>query len=122
MRPAPRVLLATLALATIAACGGRSSRRANDNFPPVTVHVMNQNFNDVTVYFVWGGGDRRRLGVVNGHGQATFTARWQAPTVQVEVDVLAGSRYRGERFTANPGDEFIIEIPSALERFRVYRR
>ena len=121
MRTARTVLLAIAIVALVASCSQRRSRRQTDNFPPITLQIDNQNFNDVTVYLVWGS-DRRRLGVVNGNTRNTFTSRWNGPTFAVEVDVLAGNRYRGEQVSVNPGDEFVIEIPSSLDRFRVYRR
>jgi hypothetical protein len=109
------------ALSVLADCSARSRRNQSTAFTPITVHVDNQNFNDVTVYLVWRS-DRRRLGSVGGHTRASFTSPWYGPELQVELDVLAGSRIRGDRVAVNPGDEMVIEIPSAAERFRVYRR
>jgi hypothetical protein len=112
--------LAAMVLLTTMACSARG-RRQEENFPPVAVQVENQNFNDVTVYLVWNS-DRRRLGVVNGNSRGSFSTQWHGPSMQVELDVLAGRRYRGDRISVNPGDNVVIEIPSTLERFRVYRR
>ena len=107
-------------IAVLAACSSRG-RGQTDRFPPLGVQVENQNFSDVTVYLVWNS-DRRRLGVVNGNTRSTFTTAWYGPAMHVELDMLAGSRYRGERISVSPGDQVVIEIPSSIERMRVYRR
>jgi hypothetical protein len=113
-------VLSLLVAGTSASCSSRSARQQSQ-FQPITVQVENQNFNDVTVFLVWNT-DRRRLGVVNGNTRSNFTSQWYGPTLELEIDVLAGRRYRSERISVNPGDELIAEIPSTLERIRIYRR
>jgi len=114
-------LLLLLALGTAAACSSRRNRR-EASFPPIQVHVENLNFYDATVYLIWRS-DRRRLGVVNGNGRQTFTSTWNGPDVTVEIELLAGRRYRGDTIGISPGDDLVLEIPAAnVDRLRVYRR
>lgn len=115
------VLLLLLAFGTAAACSSRRNRR-DTSFPPIQVHVENLNFYDATVYLIWRS-DRRRLGVVNGNGRQTFTSTWNGPDVTVEIELLAGRRYRGDTIGISPGDDLVLEIPAAnVDRLRVYRR
>jgi hypothetical protein len=118
-----RLLPGLLCIAVIAHSAACSSRRAQrtENFPPVKLEIINQNFYDATVYLLWRS-DRRRLGVVGGNSRQSFTSQWYGPEVQVELQMLAGTRVRGDRFGVNPGDEFVIEIPSDPNRLRIYRR
>jgi hypothetical protein len=71
---------------------------------PVTIVVENQNFYDATIYLRWYNGERRRLGTVTGYTTREFDTRWVAPEVQVEVDLLAGGTYRGDRISVSPGE------------------
>lgn len=114
-------LLALLVLGAAAACSTKRNRGGN-SYPPVTFHVENLNFYDATVYAVWRS-DRRRLGVVNGNSRQSFTANWNGPDVTLEIELLAGRRYRSDTIGISPGDEVVLEIPASnVDRLRVYRR
>lgn len=117
-----RLLLLLLVLAgTTTACVSRRGRTGNA-YPPVRIHVQNLNFYDATIYAVWRT-DRRRLGVVNGNDEKSFTSAWHAPDLTFEVELLAGSRYRSATIGVSPDDDVILEIPSAnVNALRVYRR
>jgi len=121
MSRTPRlVLVLFLAAGAVAACA--SNRRARDpSFPPITVEVNNQNFYDATVYLLWRS-DRHRLGVAAGNGKETFTTNWGGPEVTVVIEMLAGRRYQSVPIGVSPGDDLVVEIPVAPERFHVYRR
>jgi hypothetical protein len=83
----------------------------------VTVVVDNQNFYDATVYLRWHG-DRRRLGSVTGFTKKEFETRWVAPELQVEIDLLAGGTYRGDRISVSPGEVVEVELPPNMDRVR----
>jgi hypothetical protein len=113
-------LLLVLLIGMTASCG---MKRRNEGviYPPIKVHVENQNFYDATVYLRWQG-NRRRLGVTGGHGTESFTADWLGPEVTLEIALLAGQRYRGNTIGISPGDELVVVIPVDPGRFHVYRR
>jgi len=115
-----RAALALLILLAAASCSSRRTQRT-ESYPPVKFTIQNLNFYDATVYLVWRS-DRRRLGVVGGNSTQTFTSQWYGPEVQVELQMLAGSRVRSDRLGVNPGEEYVVEIPSDPNRLRIYRR
>ena len=106
---------ALIAGAILAGCGKQSPANPDER---VTVVVDNQNFYDATVYLRWYS-DRRRLGNVTGYTKREFDARWQGPELQVEVDLLAGGTYRGDRISVSPGETVEVELPPNLDRLRV---
>jgi hypothetical protein len=116
-----RSILIVALITTGAACSSRRSRGRDETFPPVRLEIFNQNFYDATVYLIWRS-DRRRLGVVGGNSRQSFTSQWYGPEFQIELQMLAGSRIRGDRVGVNPGEEFVVEIPSDPNRLRIYRR
>lgn len=109
-------------LLLITACGSKRQDGLQDA-APIVVHVDNQHFSDATVYLFWGGGGgRHRLGAVTGKNQSAFTTRWLGPSATLEFSLLAGRTYRADPISVNPGDELILEVPVAAERFIVRRR
>lgn len=109
------VMVALVALGVAAGCSSRQDASPDQR---VTVVVDNQNFYDATVYLRWYS-DRRRLGSVTGYTRKEFDAGWQGPEVQVEVDLLAGGTYRGDRISVSPGETLQVELPPNLDRLRV---
>lgn len=109
------VAVAFVALGMLAGCGGKRAPVSDER---VTVVVDNQNFYDATVYLRWYS-DRRRLGSVTGYTKVEFETAWQGPEVQVEVDLLAGGTYRGDRISVSPGETLQVELPPTLDRVRV---
>src|SRR5574341_1445583 len=91
--------------------------------PILTLHVDNQNFYDATVYAMARSGERQRLGVVTGNGQATFTFRWLQSEVRVLIRLLAGGSTATDAILVNPGDslnlviqpDLHLKIPGSLE-------
>lgn len=116
-----RHLLVLMVLLEATSCSTRRNGQRNENYPPVKFSIQNLNFYDATVYLIWRS-DRRRLGVVGGNSTQTFTSQWYGPEVQIELQMLAGSRVRSDRLGVNPGEEFVVEIPSDPNRLRIYRR
>lgn len=111
-----RLALAALVLAAtplVSSCAKKAAPVAGDE--PVTIVVDNQNFYDATVYLRWYS-DRRRLGNVVGYTKKEFETRWVGPEVQVEVDLLAGGTYRGDRISVSPGETIEVDLPPSLNR------
>jgi hypothetical protein len=115
------LLLLLLGIVTAAASCSSKRRPRDERFPPITVEVENQNFYDATVYLLWQS-DRRRLGVVGGNAKQSFTTNWGGPQVTVMIEMLAGRRYQSIPVGVSPGDDLVVEIPVAPERFHIYRR
>jgi hypothetical protein len=104
-----------VAVGFVAGCAKKApSTPEQDN---VVVVVDNQNFYDATVYLRWYG-DRRRLGNVTGFTKKEFETRWVAPELQVEIDLLAGGTYRGDRVSVSPGEVVEVDLPPNLDRIR----
>jgi hypothetical protein len=105
--------VAVVVVGAVAGCAKKApSMPEQEN---VTVVVDNQNFYDATVYLRWYG-ERRRLGSVTGFTQKEFETRWVAPELQVEIDLLAGGTYRGDRVAVSPGEIVEVELPPNLDR------
>ncbi len=112
------ILLAVVLL--VGGCALKKQRQSNQ-YPPIRVRIENQNFYDATVYLLWRG-DRRRLGVVGGNSRVTFNSAWYGPAIQVEVNLLAGQRFRSEEWSVSPGEQVIVEIPPNVNRIGLIRR
>lgn len=82
----------------------------------VEILVRNANFNQVTIYTVRNGA-QRRLGIVAGKSDATFRTKWQYADMQLRVRFLAGPDYLTERLTVSPGEllELIVPVRSQAD-------
>lgn len=76
----------------------------------IQVRVQNQNFNDATIWAVWEGGGRDRLGTVTGNSTQTFTTRHRSNVVRFEVDFLAGGGYMSESIPVGPGERLELRL------------
>ncbi len=82
----------------------------------IRIEALNLNFNDATLWAI-GGGVRRRLGVVPGKGEASFTLPWRfSQTLAIEIDLLAGDRCTTREMTTAPGDIIEVQIDLNLRR------
>lgn len=112
---------AGLSLALLAACaGGRAAGfRAPGEAPAasgeVEILVRNANFNQVTVYAVRSGA-QRRLGIVAGKGEAVFNTAWDYLDIQLRVKFLAGPDYLTETLPVSPGERLELIIPSRSQQ------
>jgi len=116
LRPAGGlVAAAVLVVLTACASGGR---RQSDPFATeatdrdeIVIHVRNFNFNDATVSTIVRDGPRRRLGIVTGKSDATFTLRWDFTVpLRLEFDLLASVRCVTEELAVDPGDTLELQI------------
>ncbi len=111
-----RAYAAAAALVLVSACAGRGS----GFLPPghdmasageIEIVVRNGNFNQVTVYTVRGGA-QRRLGIVGGKAEVVFRTDWDYPELQLRVKFLAGPDYFTERLPVGAGETLELFIPS----------
>ena len=87
--------------------GGGSNR--------ITIEVDNLNWSDATLW-AHKGGARQRLGVVGGKKRARFDMEWSySQTLEVEIDLLAGSRCITPTLSVDPDDIIELQIPIELE-------
>lgn len=78
----------------------------------VEIRIDNRDFNDATVWAVTPGGDRR-LGVVSGKGERTFSIDWRrAQTLQLRISIQSGPTCFTRRVTTDPGDslDMVIDV------------
>lgn len=109
-----------LACALAAFAGGCAGGRADAGANPlgggvqddeIEILVRNDNFNQVTVYTARGRAFRR-LGVVAGKGEATFSTEWYLPDIQLRVKFLAGPDFYTEVLPVSPGELLELIIPA----------
>jgi len=118
-----RTRLTSLALALmVSGCGagqmssngGGPFAAAADGPQTISIHVQNLNFSDATLWAVSQSG-RQRLGIVGGKGDAVYRIAWTVPqALQIEIDVLAGSRCTTEPVQTDPGDSLDLRIQMDL--------
>lgn len=127
LRLTPRARLAGgLALAallvTMAACASRGGGRdasnpfqgARGDSDQITIHVRNFNFNDATVWTFVRSARDRKLGIVNGKSEGTFTISWQfSEPLRLEFDLLASVHCLTEPLVVDPGD--IVELQISVD-------
>ncbi len=116
-----RVRLALLLAAVVTATGCAGLRTAPNPFEEgaddrvITIMVENHNFNDATLRAV--GRTERRLGVVTGNGQHTFTIPWSTvDDLRIRIDILAGDRFTTNRVPVSPGESVLLTIQNPLYR------
>jgi hypothetical protein len=76
--------------------------------------VENQNFYDATVFALARSGEQRRLGIVTGNSEGTFTFRWVQDELRVIIRLLAGGSTATEPILVNPGDSLNLVITPDL--------
>ena len=105
-------------VALLAACASSSgprpifSREAGDG-DNITITADNQNFLDATVYAVWSGAARERIGMVTGLTSQTFQVDDRASELQIEIDFIGGGSVTTGRIGVYPGDHLELVIPPA---------
>ncbi len=81
----------------------------------IRIDVVNNNFNEATVRAV--SRAERRLGIVPGNGQESFTLAWPvADDLRIHIDVLAGGKFTTNRVSVSPGDRVYLTVASPLYR------
>src|SRR5690606_19283817 len=62
----------------------------------VRLTVQNRDFKDASVYAIWRGGTRHRVGLVTGKTSATFSFEWVSDEVAFEADFVGGGSFTVE--------------------------
>ena len=88
------------------------SRPAGETTAQVTIE--NQTFYDVTVWAIWEGGSRERVGDVTALMTRTFTLNPRWDVVRFEGDFLAGPDFVGDPISVFPGDHIDITLPPLI--------
>jgi len=106
---------ALLLAATMSVAGCLGQGRLSNPFEEgggagsIRVVVQNHNYHQATIKAL--GQTQRRIGIVAGNSKRTFTLPW--PTVDnliLEVDLLAGSAFRTNSISLEPGESATLYI------------
>ena len=125
-----RILLtlsAVVTLIVLAACtssGPAVAPPAPSSTDSVTVHVLNQNYWDATIYWIYEGELRRRLGIVRGNqNEGEFRVPWSPKMLAFEIDlIVAGGVYLSQHFSVSPGGYVDLTLPANLQSSGFFRR
>ena len=124
-----RVLLGSMGLliAAFAACARHESPSpgpAPTQHDSVTVHVLNQNYWDATIYWIYEGEVRRRLGIVRGNQEEVeFKLPWSPRMLAFQVDLIVASGvYQSQRVSVTPGGYVDLTLPVNLQSSAFFRR
>jgi hypothetical protein len=104
------VLFAAAAGACSALSGGPENPFEAGQESQVRIIVINQDFNDATLY-ARGNGERRRLGVVTGKTEASYVIPWRlSGTLQIEISILTAGSCTTSPLQVDPGDILELQI------------
>jgi len=81
----------------------------------LTLHVINENFYDATIYAVWSG-YRKRLGVVQGQREDTFRFRWEPMELSIEIRLLSVGSTTTYSLPVDEGDVLELRVQPDLHR------
>jgi hypothetical protein len=115
LRRSPTLLAAALLVpAVLAACAvpGRTASTPfdADRSTQIRLVVINNDFNDATL-FALGSGERRRLGVVTGKSEASYVIPWRlSGPLQIEISVLAAGSCTTNEMQVDPGEVLELQI------------
>jgi hypothetical protein len=107
--------------ASSAACarlgGGPENPFDQDRGPSqVRIIVINNDFNDATL-FALGSGERRRLGVVTGKTEASYVIPWRlSGPLRIEINILAAGSCTTPTIQVDPGDLLELQIQNEAVR------
>jgi hypothetical protein len=122
MRTVATLLPVLLAL-SLAGCASTAGAPAEDPFDPqgsgatnVRLLVQNLNFSDARLFAIRPG-RRTSLGVVGGKQNREFSLDWAVPEpLQIEIDLLAGSKCLTREMVVDPGDVLDLQIASVFSQ------
>ncbi len=81
----------------------------------VQIDVLNNNFNDATLWAVRSGAERTRLGIVSGKSDARFSVPWRfSEPLRIEIDLFTGPRCLTREIPVDPGDVLQLEIQAVF--------
>lgn len=112
--------MAAVLVLTLAGCWQGFGKPRNPFVPSdgapgeLDILVENQHFNDVTIYALRGG-ERIRLGNVNGKSDARFTLRWDFTLgVRFDISLIGGGSCATRELSVSGGDAIWVRIPPNL--------
>lgn len=113
-----RRALLLVATMTVAGCMGPSNvsnpfTQGGAGSGTIRIVVQNHNFHQATVKAL--GRAQRRIGIVAGNSRKTFRIAW--PTVDnliLEIDLLAGSTFRTNSISLEPGESATLYIQQVI--------
>lgn len=109
VRSLPVLALSATLFAGACATGRRDPFEATGS-GKVTIEVLNLYWNQATLH-AFRGGERRRLGVVQGKNTARYTLDWpMSQPFRLEVDLLAGRSCVTQAILLEPGDQLRLQI------------
>jgi hypothetical protein len=90
----------------------------------IAVHVVNQNYYDATIYWVYQGEARRRLGIVQGNqSELMFKVPWGPRSLAFDVDLIVGTGvYRSQEVSVSPGDVVELTLPPNIQSSGFFHR
>jgi len=94
---------------------GDSAWDDDEQIRELTLHVINENFYDATIYAVWSG-YRRRLGVVQGQREDTFRFRWAPMELSIEIRLLSVGTTTTYSLPVDEGDILELRVQPDLHR------
>ena len=101
------------------ACGGSSPELTPD--PAVTgdslvIEIENQDFYDATIHYLFGGGNRRRLGMVTGNSRGRFTIRWDPRPLRFTINFVGAGATVSDEIQTSAGDIVGVTLPPNAHR------
>lgn len=84
--------LAAVTLLAALGCGGARQSQMPNPEQDVTLHVVNQSIEPITLYAMYGVSPATGLGRVPASGEATFTFFWRAGELRVVLHYLENRR------------------------------
>lgn len=105
-----------VATTTVAGCiwqGRVSNPFETEGAGIIRVVVQNHNFHQATVKAL--GRAQRRIGIVAGNSSKTFSLPWPtADNLVLEIDLLAGSTFRTNSISLEPGESATLYIEQVI--------
>ena len=113
-----RVPLLLLLVLVGAACTGRG-RSSPQPAERTTLFIRNNSWSDMTIFVLYSGGSRQRLGLVNGNSSATFRIPSGVVGMGRDLRFMAdpvGSSNTAQSFNmfVRPGEEVRLTIPPTV--------
>ena len=117
-----RIRVAAMCLIAATACARNKNSDEEDLTPrpdPIPIHVRNENFLDMNVYYV-GGGVQRRMGTVNGNTEADFSVAYQYTTSAgvyfIAIPIGGGGRFTSPTLNVGVGQMVVFRIAPLLRQ------
>lgn len=116
-----RALFPIVLLLALLACGRNPAPEGaepQEEQPRTMLRVENQNFLDMTIYVVYGGGSQRRLGTVTGNSTATFTLPrdvvFGVSSLAFRADPVGANAHPiTQTINVSAGDTVVMVIPAS---------